>query len=218
MLFRSPTLNQVVLTDAAQTNYYPWWTLVSSDFALPLTLLNFTAEKHNENVLLKWLVTAQINVSFFEVQRSFNGNDFVPVGRVASASNSNNNISYTFTDELNSMYSGILYYRLRMVDADGKFSYSPVRWLSFRDDNNQQIQISPNPVTNMAVIRFGAVAEGPYEVSVYNPEGRQLLVRKIDVTPNSSFYFPRESNMTPGIYIFNISGGHLLKAFTILYQ
>jgi hypothetical protein len=116
------------------------------------------------------------------------------------------------------MYSGILYYRLRMVDMDGKFSYSPIKWVSFRDDNNQQIQISPNPVTNMAVIRFGAIAEGAYEVSVYNAEGRRLLIRKIDVTRNSSFYFPRESNMTPGVYIYNISGVHQIKTFTILYQ
>ena len=54
------------------------------DFPLPLTLLSFTLEKNNGSALLKWTVTDEINTSFFEVQRSINGLNFLPVGTVAA--------------------------------------------------------------------------------------------------------------------------------------
>jgi hypothetical protein len=209
--------NQVVLTGVDETNYYSWWTLVSSDFDLPLTLLSFTAEKYNENGLLKWLVTAQVNVDFYEIQRSINGNDFAPVGKVASVLGSGTDVSYTYTDTLNGMNAGLIYYRLRMVDRDGKFSFSPVKYISFTG-NNPSVQVSPNPVTTMVVVRFGAVVAGPYQVSFYNTEGRRLMKRNIDVSQNSSFNFPRSSTMPPGTYVIVVSGGNIKQAFTVIYH
>ena len=210
--------DQVVLTGVDETNYYSWWTLVSSDFALPLTLLNFTVEKYNGNAFLKWLVTSQVNVSFYEIQRSTNGNDFVSVGKVGSVSGgSGSDISYSYIDTLNGLHAGLIYYRLRMVDGDGKFSFSPVKYISFTG-NNPLVQVSPNPVTTVVVVRFGAVTEGIYQVSIYNTEGRRLMNRNIDVSQNSSFNFPRSPTMPPGTYIIVVSGGNLKQAFTIIYR
>jgi hypothetical protein len=105
-----------------------------------------------------------------------------------------------------------------MVDRDGKFSFSPVKYISFTGNNNPFVQVSPNPVTTMTIVRFGAVAAGPYQVSIDNEEGRRLMTRNLDVTPNSSFNFPRPSTMPAGTYIINITGANLKQAFTILYH
>ncbi len=212
-----PATNQVVLTGVDETNYFSWWTLVSSDFDLPLTLMNFTVEKYNENALLKWQVAAQVNVDFYEIQRSFNGNDFTPIGKVPSVLSSGTDISYTYTDTLNGLHAGLIYYRLRMVDKDGKFSFSPVKYLSFTG-NNPSVQVSPNPVTTMLVIRFGNVTTGPYQVAIYNEEGRRLMTRNLNVSANTSFNLPRPSTIPPGTYVISISGGNLKQAFTLVFH
>jgi hypothetical protein len=210
--------NQVVVASLNETSYYPWWTLVSSDFDLPLTLLSFTAEKQNDKALLNWLVTAETNVSFYEVQRSTNATNFVAIGKVEAVVNANINNSYSYIDTLAVSHSEIVYYRLRMVDRDGKFGYSPVRYISFADDQNKLVQVSPNPVTNMAIIRFGPVTEGSYEVTIFNAEGKRMMLRHIDVTKNSIFYFPRSADMSGGIYFIKVAGGNLRQTFSILYQ
>ena len=205
--------NQVTVPIVTSSNLNNWWTLADDNYALPLTLISFTAEKQNENALLKWSVAGQINVKYYEVQRSINAVDFLPVAKVNAIGNGN----YSYTDALNNINANTIYYRLRMADIDGKFSYSPVRYISLSGYNNELIQVFPNPATALAIIRFGAVTEGAYQLSVFNAEGKEILVQKIEVTPNSTFYFQR-NNMAAGTYFFKITGKNIKEAFTILFN
>lgn len=209
--------NTVTVANVGGTQLYPWWTLVSSDNALPLILLNFTAEKINGNAALKWLVSSQVNVSFYEVQRSFDAINFVSVGKVVAIYNTNAIQNYSYTDALGSINAPVIYYRLRMVDNDGKFSYSGVRNILMSKDENNLIQISPNPVTNTALIRFGKVSDGSYLLSVFTADGRQVMIEKMVVTSNSTFYFHR-NNLAAGTYFFRITGNGIKNQFTILIQ
>ena len=61
---------------------------------------------------------------------------------------SNTTHTYTAVD-LNS-YFGKNFYRLKIVDTDGRFTYSPVIKISFESKNN--ISIFPNPANNVFVI------------------------------------------------------------------
>ena len=210
------TANQVKILSLPVATYDPWWTLFSADVALPLTLLDFTAEKENKNVKLQWLVTAEMNTDFYEVQRSMNAVDFASIGTVASVNNFYATTQYSYIDTLNGTQSGAIYYRLRMVDIDGKFSYSPVRFISFTDQT--AVKVFPNPVTSLAVIQFGALPADNYQVAIFSEEGRLILQRNLDVTPNSTFYVQRGTNMIPGTYIYLITGKNYRQSFTIIYK
>ncbi len=212
----NPATNQVTIASVNAGNSFPWWTLSSVDFALPLTLLDFTAEKVNNDALLKWLVTSEINVDFYEIQRSIDAVGFKPVGQVTASANPGTTQAYSYTDTLSPGSSGTFYYRLRMVDKDSRFSYSPVKFISFSDNN--PIRVFPNPVTNLAVVRFGNQPAGSYDMSIFNAEGRQIETHHMIVTPNSTFYFPRAANMPAGAYIISITGSHTKQAFTLIYQ
>jgi hypothetical protein len=213
----NPSLNQFSIPDPGSTNIYPWWTLVAADFDLPLDLLGFTVEKEEKDAVLNWIVTKQINVDYFEVQRSTNAIDFMPIGKVAAVPGTLTT-SYSFTDSIHNVASGIIYYRLRMVDQDGKFSFSPVKYISFTDDQTELLSLFPNPVTNMLVIRFGSIIEGNYQVMVYSESGSELQRRQIYVTKNSSFSFRRLSGMMAGTYIVSVTGLQFNKAFTVIYR
>jgi PKD repeat protein len=113
---------------------------------LPLNLLSFTATKENKDALLKWITANEVNVSHFEIERSWTGTEFSAVGRVNALNRIGN--AYSFKDLLSRLSvipSNTTYYRLKMVDRDGKFSYSPIQSLKWQDIQNIQVAVSPNP-------------------------------------------------------------------------
>jgi parallel beta-helix repeat protein len=94
-----------------------------SNFVVPVELLNFTATANKNQVILKWETASESNSSHFEIERSIDGQSFRKIDQVASVGNSSSMLEYGYVDE---NVSGTLFYRLKMVDKDLKFKYSPV--------------------------------------------------------------------------------------------
>jgi len=141
---------------------------------LPLTLLSFNAQKQNSIVLLNWLTTNEINTQYFNVERSTDGIHFIPIGKVNAQTSTATNKAYSFTD--NSFPTGIIYYRLKMMDINGTFTYSPI----VRINNNSGIVINiyPNPASNMATIELPSGIGKNIAINVINASGqlvKQLL-------------------------------------------
>jgi hypothetical protein len=112
-------------SDVNWSDYSPF-TLGSiiGNVPLPITLVDFDANPYLNNVKTSWTTSSEINNDFFTVERSPNGVDFTPVGRVEGAGNSDYEINYTLIDK--NFDSGINYYRLKQTDFDGKETFSPI--------------------------------------------------------------------------------------------
>ena len=84
-------------------------------------MLSFSAKLGNGGVGVNWTTASEINTKNFVVERSTDGVHFSALGTVAAAGNSNTAHQYQFTDA-NALNAGAstLYYRLRLVDNDGK--------------------------------------------------------------------------------------------------
>ncbi|MEO6870415.1 MAG: choice-of-anchor tandem repeat GloVer-containing protein, partial [Ginsengibacter sp.] len=123
---------------------YPIGDLVEfTNSILPIKLQSFTAEQHLHTSLLHWQTTNEVNTSHFMVQHSFNGTTFTNIGRVEARNASGNN-DYSLTDA--SHVNGVNFYRLQMVDIDGKITYSPIIKIVFAGKN--ELQVFPNPAKN----------------------------------------------------------------------
>jgi len=134
---------------------------------LPLTLLNFTAGPQGAANLLKWQTTDETGTSRFVVQRSRDGRDFQDIGIVAAADLAGIN-GYSFTDA--KPFAGDNFYRLQMVDRDGKFSYSPV--VAVKSGLSAAgITAWPNPARDMVSLQFGS-AGAAYSILMYDGAGR----------------------------------------------
>lgn len=93
----------------------------------PVKLSAFNAVKKNEGqVALYWSTSEEINASHFVVERSTNGKEFDDAGLVFAVGNSVENLQYRITVDLRNKKAPVLYYRLRMVDMDGKSTESEV--------------------------------------------------------------------------------------------
>jgi hypothetical protein len=99
---------------------------------LPVALNEFKASKQNNAVLLQWQTATEQNSKSFVIERSADGNNFVAIGTVRAAGNSNISKSYRYEDA--APLKGNNYYRLQQTDADGKSAYSDIRQVSFATD------------------------------------------------------------------------------------
>jgi len=136
---------------------------------LPLSLVSFSGNKQSNNAQLQWLTANEVNVSHFELQRSGDGQNFVAIGTIQPGSS-----SYSYTDINIFNTKSVVFYRLRSVDIDGKFTLSPVIRLS------SQLQIKmtvfPNPVQNVVTIS-GLKQNGT--LRLYSMDGKLLQQQTI---------------------------------------
>ena len=119
---------------------------------LPLSLLQFTAAKNAEKVTLNWKTTNEINTSYFIIQHSSDGIQFSDLGTVNSKRNVSTVNDYYFVDNAAKLTVGNNYYRLKMVDKDGKTITSKVVVVTI-DNRIPQFSIMPNPASNFLVIK-----------------------------------------------------------------
>ncbi len=118
-----------------------WFTGTSP---LPLKLLDFTTQRNGEAVDVRWKTSSEEDVSRFEIEvsRDNPGGPFNKIGEVASQGNNTAIQHYLFSD-MEPGKSGTRYYRLKVIDLDGSFFYSPVRSVLF--DDVKLWQVFPNP-------------------------------------------------------------------------
>lgn len=110
---------------------------------LPVELLDFQALPESDRVLLRWSAASERGFSRYEIERSVgDATRFEIIGAV-SGKNTLATTDYTHYDE-QPVFNQPLYYRLRMVDADGSVEYSPVRTATLERRTLQAI-LAPNP-------------------------------------------------------------------------
>ena len=126
--------------------------------ALPVTLTSFNAQASSRMATLDWATVAEQGNAYFDVERSKDAQTFERVGRVEGRGIVTSRQVYNFTDESPSL--GANYYRLRQVDIDGRFSYSPVRAVQIR--SNGELAILGNPASEqlgVAGLESGSVVD-----------------------------------------------------------
>jgi len=138
--------NNYVLTDGLSGITLNELTLASQFAPLPLTWLSFTAKaQNNSQSLLQWATAQEQNTKDFYIEHSADGINWVIIGSLPAAGNSNSTSYYNYVHT--SPVNGRNYYRIKQTDIDSRYSYSPVRMLSFTKAL-QPLTIQGNPVTN----------------------------------------------------------------------
>ena len=139
---------------------------------LPLTLTNFSGKLAKDHAVLNWNTEQEENTSSFDIEHSTDGIQFVSVGNVKAAGNSQLNRAYTFTHE--KLATGNNYYRLKMNDADGKFTYSPIVKIEWTG-GKQGFSVYPNPVTgNHFFITIAAGTTLPLSFRIIDGYGKSV--------------------------------------------
>ena len=179
-------------------------TLASSiNSPLPIKLLSFTGQLVNSDVLLKWITTSEINANHFDVQRSLDANSFVSIGKI-NATNTNARQLYSFTDDED--YSGVRYYRLRMVDKDGSFIYSNVITINKGTYLNSLQSVYPNPTHSVISIEFTSNSFMKGTLMINDVDGRTIFSKEIGVQKGLNKLQYDLGKIAQGTYLIKIQG------------
>ena len=98
--------------------------LFKKDDTLPVELADFSAQGIENQVVLQWETTAELNAGNFDIEHSDNGSNWRTIGTVGAKGDYEGLSTYQFLHD--SPASGINYYRLKMIDRDGDYEYSKI--------------------------------------------------------------------------------------------
>ncbi len=146
---------------------------------LPVTLLNFRANGNFPDADLFWETASETNSSHFEVERSLNSDQqFTKIGSVTAAGQSDQKRSYRFTDAQALRLAGQVFYRLKMVDADGTFTYSNIVVVKGGDADLFIRRIAPNGGQLLVVTGY-APAVQDMRIRIFSTAGQTLLTQQL---------------------------------------
>ena len=169
--------------------------------ALPVTLLNFSGQLQQQNVMLQWTTTNELNNRGFEIEKSFDGVRFSKIGFVASGGNSSTIRNYGFRDPQKA--SEYNYYRLRIVDIDNSYDYSNVILVK-NSVAVQQIFVMGNPFKNDVELRFARVPKGRVSAKLYDLKGRLIHSEEFSQVAQTITIHTSQRHLSAGAYVLDL--------------
>ena len=171
---------------------------------LPLQPTVLSAIKRTNGAELHWATQNENEITRYEIERSSDANHFALIGNTDAKHDAENN--YGFTDGKTG--TGIIYYRLRIIKADGTFSYSNT--IKLRFDQMIDVSVSPVPANDIISIRS---AEKITAVQIFSCSGTLIQSLKAN---NSGQY--NVSDLPNGLYILLISNSAGNQSEKLLIQ
>jgi N-acetylneuraminic acid mutarotase len=155
---------------APQPTIYRYNTTNSQVLAVELTYFNALVNRDKAQVALQWATATELNNAYFSVERkgTYDG-DFKEIGRIKGAGNSSKSLTYNWLDE--QPINGIVYYRLRTIENNGKAAYSQTVSVTYNKD--AKILIFPTYTEGSLTIDAGGRKLD--EVNVFNHLGQLML-------------------------------------------
>ncbi|MCC7501808.1 MAG: T9SS type A sorting domain-containing protein [Flavobacteriales bacterium] len=170
---------------------------------LPIELTAFDAVAIDEQVDVNWITATELNNDHFEIERSSDALNFERVAQVNGAGNSQSALEYAWRDA--DPLPGTSYYRLKQVDLDGQFSYSPVRPVTLATEPNV-IRPYPNPVRDLLYIPLGSNDHGNTTVRIIDAKGTMVRNEQRVLGDGSSTLTIPVGSLSPGSYAVQVIG------------
>lgn len=175
---------------------------IATQAPLPVHLIAFTATRKAGDVLVQWSTMTELAAQSFEVERSFDGQDWEMVGSVRAVGNSNSIQNYSFTDR--GVMKAVAYYRVKQVDINGRFQYTIVR--SVKADGAMGVTIAAN--TGNVVLQFASATQNDVFVRIISYSGNVISERRL----SKAFGQVVVPTQVRGNYIVVVSGNDGIQA------
>ncbi|MFQ3576818.1 MAG: T9SS type A sorting domain-containing protein, partial [Cytophagales bacterium] len=162
--------------------------------SLPLEWVSFKTERTEEGVSLSWITAKETDVSHFVVERSDDGINFVVINHFIPAQNGRLN-QYRFNDKEAS--SSVLFYRIRQVDFDYRYSFSSIARVS--ESGTLELELMPNPANDRLEIKFNKQLSENVNIEVLNTSGQKI--HSVDMSSQEQSHTLNLTSWTKGTYI-----------------
>jgi hypothetical protein len=178
-----------------QVRRFPEFVVLPQVPILGIEFTSFTAEALGEKVALRWTISQPCPACAFEVERGNGHGNYAVVGRISPSSNP----TIAFQDQ--TVAQGHWYYRIKLIDGDGKFSYSEIKDVQIGNADDWALQIFPNPCFSELNLRFDVSNATSTKVEVIDLLGKKLL----QATTSENFLKLDVASLAQGIYLLKLT-------------
>ena len=197
----------VVSADGAQQRFDAFDIPIVEDFTIPVELTSFAASLEGEAVALAWSTATETNNAGFDVERSTDGETFTTIGFEPGVGTTEETQSYRFVDR-DAPFATTLFYRLRQVDTDGTFEYSPVVEVQVTPSAVALLPVAPNPVVGFANLRYELPEATAVRLQVFDLLGRRVATLASGEKPAGRHEVTwTNGRLAPGTYFVRLQAG-----------
>jgi hypothetical protein len=172
---------------------------------LPVQKLELVASLNGTAVTVNWITENEINTTKFFVERSSDNNNFVQVNELSAAGNFTGIKNYNVQNDITALSgTAVVYYRIKLVNADGKQQYSNTA--AVRLANISSVKTWPNPVvTNVNISLFSEVKTN-MKIRIINAAGSIVYAADYNITKgNNQVSVNNLGNLPKGMYLLQLS-------------
>jgi hypothetical protein len=170
---------------------------------LPLSLVHFTGTITNTGqVQLQWTTAQEIDTKDFEMEWGIDGLHFNKITVIPAAGNSTQDLHYNYIHKLS--VDGNNYYRLKMQDINGSFTYSPTIKIIVAV-NAFSVTAFPNPVTDYVQFDIKAVRKETIVLTLHSADGKIVASKQFAVTKGSNLLNWNLQSVSTGSYFISSS-------------
>lgn len=197
------------MTNANSTGYYDNgetedYRVLVDNFPLKIDLLSMDARAvNNSSVYVNWTTSGEENFNSFDLQRSSDNLQWITVSNTLAKGNGQSGINgYSYSDDR--PLQGKSYYRLKLLNGDGKFEYSGVRSVTIKAIDN--ILLLPNPAKDKVTVSISSSANTTVKISLLDMSGKKVFYQNSPVKKGvNSIYLPIPERIGDGIYIIHLN-------------
>ena len=179
---------------------------------LPVNSLQFSGQRYNSSLVqLNWKTEYEPSLKYFDVEKSKDGKNFNYIGSLGNIYLNGIN-EYVFADPDS---SPLLYYRLKMIDNDGKITYSNI--ITIKNSGltvKATIQVNPNPASNYITFFVNSEKLKSFKIDVFNENGQLVLSTAVDGTELTSGKKVNITSWSGGTYFVALNGSNGVAAVT----
>ena len=167
-------------------------------YILPVKFLGFNVARKGNDALIQWSTSEEVNAFRYELERSADAANWNTICHISAAGNSNNVNNYSFTDK--NVGSRTVYYRVKQVDRDGRYSYTVVRSIK-TDGNNTDIKLAS--MQNRLVLQFPQEVKNGVTVRIVSYNGQVVKEQRVE----QAFGQVILNTNIKGNYVVSVSNG-----------
>ena len=187
---------------------------------LPVNIVSFTGNINNKIVQLNWQTSQENNSSYFEVQRSSNGSNFEPISTITAKGSTGTISTYQEKDDLFFYKGKVIYYRLKMVDTDGKFKYSKVLVIKPNSVSTvNSVKAWPLPFTSQLTAGYSSEFSGEIKVNLTNMNGSSVASSLATVQKGyNSISINQAQTIPSGTYLLTLTSNGKSESIKVVKQ
>lgn len=172
--------------------------------ALPVRVFETSVTLNGSTASISWKTENEVNTSYFIVERSTSNTSFTAVANQAAAGSSIAAKYYSIQDDIAGINAPVVYYRVKLVDRDGKITSSNT--VAIRMAGIDAVKLFPNPFVETVNVSFYSNVNTTAVLRITDMNGKTIArVSSKVVKGNNQVNINNLKNIPAGMYTLELT-------------